>query len=141
MIAALRGRTTVFFSTHILADVERVCDTVAIIDHGRVVTQAGIDELRRRRGGRHRLVMEVDDGGRLAHDLEGAPWLLSLAVDEEGALRLAVDDVQAAERELPARIARLGLALRRLDADELSLEEVFVRLVGENGGGHTGDGS
>ncbi len=142
MIAALRGRTTVFFSTHILADVERVCDTVAIIDHGRVVTQAGIDELRRRRGGRHRLVVEVDDGARLARDLEGAPWLLSLAVDDEGALRLAVDDVQAAERELPARIARLGLALRRLDADELSLEEVFVRLVGENGGGKTGgDGS
>ena len=47
MIAALAGRTTVFFSTHILADVERVCDTVAILDKGRVVAQAGIDELRR----------------------------------------------------------------------------------------------
>ena len=35
MIASLRGRTTVFFSTHILADVERVCDTVAIIARGR----------------------------------------------------------------------------------------------------------
>ncbi|MHB8274764.1 MAG: ATP-binding cassette domain-containing protein [Dermatophilaceae bacterium] len=35
MLMSLRGRTTVFFSTHILADVERVCDTVAILDRGR----------------------------------------------------------------------------------------------------------
>src|ERR1019366_6041918 len=34
MLASLQGRTTVFFSTHILADVERVCDTVAILDRG-----------------------------------------------------------------------------------------------------------
>src|SRR5450756_1465836 len=40
MLTTLRGRTTVFFSTHILADVERVCDTVAILDLGRVVAQA-----------------------------------------------------------------------------------------------------
>jgi ABC-2 type transport system ATP-binding protein len=36
MVASLRGRTTVFFSTHILADVERVCDAVAILERGRV---------------------------------------------------------------------------------------------------------
>ena len=45
MIASLRGRTTVFFSTHILADVERVCDAVAILERGRVVRAAGIAEL------------------------------------------------------------------------------------------------
>ena len=50
MIASLGGRTTVFFSTHILADVERVCDTVAILHEGRVVTQAPIDELKARYG-------------------------------------------------------------------------------------------
>ncbi|MCL2422581.1 MAG: ABC transporter ATP-binding protein, partial [Micrococcales bacterium] len=36
LVARLRGRTTVFFSTHILGDAERVCDTVAIVDAGRV---------------------------------------------------------------------------------------------------------
>ncbi len=46
MIASLRGRTTVFFSTHILGDVERVCDAVAILDLGRVVVQAPIGELK-----------------------------------------------------------------------------------------------
>jgi len=129
MVAALRGRTTVFFSTHILADVERVCDTVAIIDHGRVAAHAPIDELRLRRGGLNRLAVEVDEPQRLVAALEGAAWLRAVEVAEDGGLRLATDDLEAAQRELPALIARLGLALRRLESDELSLEDVFVDLV------------
>ena len=129
MIAALRGRTTVFFSTHILADVERVCDSVAILDNGRVAAHAPIDELRRRRGGLNRLMIEVDDSPRLAEALEGAPWLRAIEVTEDGSLRLAIDDLEAAQRELPALVARLGLSLRRLESDELSLEDVFVDLV------------
>ena len=131
MVASLRGRTTVFFSTHILADVERVCDTVAVITEGRVVAQAGIDEIRRRRGGRHRLVVEVDDGARLVAALAGAPWLRSAELGGDGAVLVAVDDLEAAQRELPALVGRLGLALRRFAADELSLEDVFVDLVEE----------
>ncbi len=130
MIASLRGRTTVLFSTHILADVERVCDTVAVVTEGRVVAEAGIDELRRRRGGRHRLLLEVDDGPRLVAGLSDVPWVRSAEPNEAGAVLVAVDDLETAQRELPALVARLGLALRRFAADELSLEDVFVYLVG-----------
>jgi ABC-2 type transport system ATP-binding protein len=132
MIASLRGRTTVFFSTHILADVERVCDTVAIINRGRVVEQAGTDELRRRRGGRTRLRVDVDVPARLATALQGRAWLRSLTPVEGNGLSLGVDDMEAAQRELPALIAGAGLALQRLETEELSLEEVFVDLVGKN---------
>ena len=130
MISGLRGRTTVFFSTHILADVERVCDTVAIIDHGRVAALAGIDELRRRRGGLHRLAVDVDDDEALARELREAPWVRGLQPGESGGLLVSVDDLEAAQREIPAAVARLGLALRRMEGDELSLEDVFVSLVG-----------
>ena len=129
MIASLRGHTTVFFSTHILADVERVCDTVAIIDHGRVAALAGIDELRRRRGGLHRLAVDVDDCDALASALREAPWVRGVEPGESGGLLVSVDDLEAAQREIPATIARLGLALHRLEGDELSLEDVFVSLV------------
>ena len=128
MIAALAGRTTVFFSTHILADVERVCDTIAVLDRGRVVEQAAIDDLKRRHGHGQRLVLEVDDPARLAAALSGAPWLT--AVEPDGAaLRLTVTDLPAAERDLPTVISAAGLGLRRLEVDEVSLEEVFVELV------------
>jgi len=131
MVASLRGRTTVFFSTHILADVERVCDTVAVIARGKVVAQSGIDELRSRRGGLNRLSIEVDDPQRLWAAIADASWLRTVEAGEPGELLVTCDDVEAAQRELPALVGGLGLALRRFGVDELDLEDVFVDLVGE----------
>jgi ABC-2 type transport system ATP-binding protein len=128
MIASLRGRTTVFFSTHILADVERVCDTVAILDRGRVVADAPIAELKRR-AAVDRLVMEVDgDPTTLITDLKDRPWLRGLE-QSDSLLTLAVTDLTSAQRELPVAIAAAGLGLKRLEGAEKSLEDVFVELV------------
>ena len=129
MIAGLAGRTTVFFSTHILADVERVCDTVAILARGRVVAQAPIDELKTRHGGGHHVLVEVDDAARLEAALEGRPWLIDLS-RRGRELDLEVTDLDDAYRDVPAAVAAQGLALRRFEAAEVSLEEVFVDLVG-----------
>jgi sodium transport system ATP-binding protein len=50
-IAALRGRgKTILFSTHILSEVEKLCDRVAIMHKGRILTSGSLDELRRRHG-------------------------------------------------------------------------------------------
>jgi ABC-2 type transport system ATP-binding protein len=128
MIGGLAGRTTVFFSTHILADVERVCDRVAVLARGRVVEQAAMDDLKARHGGGHRLLVEVDEAERLLQAVAGAPWLRG--VTRTGVeLDLDVSDPEAAFRAVPAAVAAQGLALRRLEVAEVTLEEVFVDLV------------
>lgn len=130
MLESLRGRTTVFFSTHILGDVERICDTVAILDHGRMVVQAPIDELRARYGA-EKVIVEVDDGaGGLASAMEAAPWSTNVERDAAGVILVTVDDADAAKRAIPAMVAERGLALCRMEAGEMGLEEVFVQLVG-----------
>jgi ABC-2 type transport system ATP-binding protein len=129
MIASLAGRTTVFFSTHILGDVERVCDTVAILSSGRVVAQAPIEDLKSRHGGARRLAVEVDRPDDLAGALRYAAWVTGITRDGQE-LTLSVSDVEVAFREIPAAVAAQGLALRRFEAVEVSLEEVFVDLVG-----------
>ena len=45
LITGLRGATTVLFSTHVLADVERICDRVGIVDHGRLVVEGPLEDL------------------------------------------------------------------------------------------------
>lgn len=129
MIGALRGSTTVFFSTHILGDVERICDDVAILDRGRVVEQASIAHLKRSYGNAV-LVLEVTAGASgLERSLGEQRWITG--VEREGqTLRCRVSDIGAARNRIPKMVANADLSIVRMEADEPSLEDVFVGLVG-----------
>jgi ABC-2 type transport system ATP-binding protein len=130
MLASLRGRTTVFFSTHILADVERVCDTVAIVDSGRMVAQAPIDELKARYG-KQKVVIEVtDDSDALAAEIGRQTWATSVTRGSNDAIEITVTDAIAAQVQIPAMVSARRIGLRRMDAGEMGLEDVFVELVG-----------
>ncbi|MEO7963942.1 MAG: ABC transporter ATP-binding protein [Gemmatimonadaceae bacterium] len=127
-VASLRGRATVFFSTHILADVERICDTVALLDRGRLVANGSVSELKQQTGV-HRVTVTVDGDPRaLATQLQGAPWLTTCEI-RDSSMRLTVSDAQAAAREIPRAIVHGGFGLVRFEEEELSLEDAFVRLV------------
>ena len=131
VIAHLQGQATVFMSTHILADVERVCDIVGIIDHGRLVVQAPLEELRERYAAPVFLVkLEANDRQltTLADSLHKLPWVGRVEVGENQ-LRLFARDLAMAKRELPKLVAVSGLTLLRYELAMPSLEDVFVRLV------------
>lgn len=129
MIAALKGKTTVFFSTHILTDVERVCDTVAILDHGRVVRQASMAELKSE-GHAVRLLVEVEHGAEVLQPLLAAePWATE-CTREGQVIRCIVSDMGAARRSVPALVAGERLPLVRMVDEEPTLEDVFVEMVG-----------
>ena len=130
MIASLRGRTTVFFSTHILADVERVCDRVAILDKGRVVTSEAMADLKSRYGGQRFMIDTAGDASALLDRLLTETWVAEAMMLADGRLSVAVSDVETAQRALPAAISQAGLGLKRFEPGEISLEEVFVDLVG-----------
>ena len=132
LINSLRGRTTVFFSTHILGDVERVCDSVAILDRGRVLTQAPIHELKARYGG-HKILLEVTEGADgLASAIAQRPWAVSVARGDAASIEVTVSDVHRAQHEIPGLVFDLHAGLVRLEAGEMGLEEVFVALVGRS---------
>lgn len=130
ILSDLRGELTVFFSTHILDDAERICDDVGIIDRGRLVLQAPRDDLLARFA---RPIFEVDavpeDIPRLAalaERLRGLPWVER--VTQEGArLRLSVHDVTIARHELLPML--VGLSVSRVELLGATLEDVFLRLT------------
>jgi ABC-2 type transport system ATP-binding protein len=134
LLDRLRHETTVFMSTHILADVERVCDRVAILDHGRLVAEAGQAELREKYA---TPVFEVElEGAGAAETLRaqiaGERWLAQ-AMAQGDTLRVVAGDLAAAKEELPRAVVANGLILRRYELKLPSLEDVFVRLVGPQG--------
>ena len=132
LIDHLHGQCTVFMSTHILADVERVCDTVAIIDRGRLLAEAPQQELL------ERCVVpafEIEVGNGLVEQLaawveslKADPWVASVSLKPTIA-RVVVNDLEAARRELLASAVAAGLVLDRYQIVRPSLEDVFMRLV------------
>jgi len=137
LIEHLRGKCTVFMSTHILADVERVCDSVGIIARGRLITQGPRDELLARYA-IPAFELEADAGGEgalagWAEAQRRQPWVTAVRISGRTA-RLTVSDVAAAKQALlPAALAA-GLVLTRYEMLQPSLEDIFLRLVGEAGG-------
>ena len=133
-IEHLQGQCTVFMSTHILADVERVCDTVGIIDHGKLVTAAPRDALL----AQYAIpAFEVEVDGQSKADfapwseaIHKEPWVKSVTVQGLNA-RLVVKDVGMAKTALLASIKQAGLILTRYEVVKPSLEDVFLHLVGE----------
>ncbi len=130
-------RTTVFLSTHILADAERVCDEVAIIDKGRLLVQASVEELRRQYATPVFELEFEEHAASLAVLLESVPWVQGVKAEQRprGALlRVHVRDPLQARRELPQLVVNSGLTLRRYEQVLPALEDVFVKLLGVEAG-------
>jgi ABC-2 type transport system ATP-binding protein len=133
VIRRLGGDSTVLFSTHILTDVERVCDRVAILDHGRLVTTGPMTELLERYA-RPVYRLDPEDGqdeavARLRHALRDSS-LVTHVEETTGGLRVAVTDATDAGRELLALVAAQGVALLTFERQRPTLEDVFLQLVG-----------
>jgi ABC-2 type transport system ATP-binding protein len=137
----LRGSVTVFYSTHILQDVERVADEVAIVSRGRRVLQAPMRELLA--GGRDALILEVEgDCAALQFDLRRRPFLRDLACSHAPGeplhrLRLEVSDLDAARRAVPRLALDHGLILVACRQEQRTLEDVFLELTGGDSGDTT----
>ena len=133
-IESLRGQCTVFMSTHILADVERVCDTVGIINHGKLVIADSRESLLA-----NYVVpafeVEVDAHSESnlipwSDALRQERWVKSVLLQGLVA-RVVVSDVEMAKRELLASALQAGLTLTRYEIVRPSLEDVFLQLVNQ----------
>ena len=133
LIAELRASATVLFSTHVLADIERICDRVGILDRGRLVTEGPLDELLARFARPlYRLDPEPGQDAAveaLAATLRGTPWVDGVR-SHEGRLVVSVTDERAASAGLLPLVVEAGVRLAVFERVRPSLEDVFLRLVG-----------
>jgi ABC-2 type transport system ATP-binding protein len=125
VIRAERDRgATVFFSSHILEQVEAVCDRVGILRGGELVAVDTIEGLREAVGGGDRLTVTVDrvtDAAVAA--VEGVEGVSTVTVDGS---RLAVDCDDGAKTAVISTLEDEGLAVRDFATTESSLEELFA---------------
>jgi ABC-2 type transport system ATP-binding protein len=125
------GRT-VFLSSHLLDEVERICDHAAIVDRGKIVMQGAIAELARG-GRRSELIVGVDDPERALLALDGLQAVSEAHRSDEGLRVVLAGDLPTAA-EVNARLVAEGLAVTRLEPVRQSLEQRFLEITSRLGG-------
>ena len=131
----LRHRTTIFYSTHILDDVQRVSDRVAILSHGSLVAQASITELLAGSEGTVYTLTLVGNVTAAAARIAAAPWVTAVTTGAEAPgdptiIEVRVRDTAAAQAQLLPLVLEDGqAAVLAFGHKQHSLEDVFVDLV------------
>jgi ABC-2 type transport system ATP-binding protein len=128
IIASLRGKTTVFFSTHILPDVERIADEVAILHHGKLLIHKKLTELK-----------DIDVIGKFELCVEGDSLkmfermkeLTSISdlIIENNKVTGSIIDRQKAAFDITAIASDAGCGITRMVVSEPSLEDVFLKII------------
>jgi ABC-2 type transport system ATP-binding protein len=125
------GRTTLL-TTHYMDEAERLCDRVAIIDHGRVIASGSPSELIAVLGGEHVIEFALANGGGISEDqLSVLPSATNVRSDESG-IFLTVTEPHIAIPALLEMVHSRKLNLARLNTRHVSLEDVFVSLTGRH---------
>jgi len=136
LVAAYRARGgTVVLTTHYMEEAERLCDCVAIVDHGKLVRLGTPVELIAALPGDHVIELEIEKtaaGGLDIEELRGLPLVMEAHVSAEGAWSLSARESEHAVAAVLALVERKGCTLARLGTRKASLEDVFVALTGRH---------
>jgi ABC-2 type transport system ATP-binding protein len=120
------GRT-VLLSSHLLDEVEKICDEVAIVDRGQVVVQGSIADLAA--GGKQTILIATSDEERALTILSEHRGVESAAAESMGIRVTFHGEAEAAGDDISRRLVLAGLAIRRFEPARVSLEQRFLEIT------------
>lgn len=139
--AEAESGTTVFFSSHVLGQVEAVCDEVGILRDGELVARGAIDDLRDRAEGEAQLTVACPVLPDAAVDAVRGSEGVQSVIAEDGHLTVACD--HEVKVDVLVTLQENGAEVRDFRTEEASLEDLFLSLTGDDPGEleyETGDG-
>jgi len=132
VMSRIRKHATVFYCTHILDDVQRVSDQVAIVNQGELVTQTSIDELLAGTGDVIYTVSLTGDAQSAYTQVHQQTWVSGIETSQEGdqtTWQVSVTDEAAAKDQLMGLLVSSGLKISNFSRKEQSLEDIFINII------------
>lgn len=130
LVAAMRGRRTVIFSSHILADVQRVADQVGILRDGRLIYQGPTQDLIDTYLTPSWVVRIAGDAAPVTAAMAGQQWATRVEPAGADTIRVDASSIEAGERGIPAVIAACGARQVSCEPAAADLESAFLALTG-----------
>ena len=132
VMSKLRKYTTVFYSTHILDDVQRVSDTVVILNKGQLVAQGPIEELLAGSEGVVYMIHLKGDVDSALKQVKSEPWVSGVKTGQhngETTWQMSVTDPQAAEEQLLKLLVNGPVVVTEFRRKQYELEDIFMQVI------------
>ena len=122
------GGRTVLLSSHLLHEVEQVCDSVAILSKGRLIAQGKVADLVHSQAG-DRVRLRTTDNAKAVEVLSALDWVVDVTVDGESIVVTAPSDRST---DVSVALGRSEVYVTEMAADEMSLEQYFLDVTGDD---------
>jgi ABC-2 type transport system ATP-binding protein len=132
VMSRLRKYATIFYSTHILDDVQRVSDTVAILNEGKLVAQGPIEELLAGSEGVIYIVHLKGETEAALKLVQAQPWVGAVKTDQvngESIWQVSVSEPEAAEAQLLRLLVDGPVVVTEFRRKRYDLEDIFVQVI------------
>jgi len=137
LLDRLREEVTIFYSTHILDDIERVSDTIAVLSQGHIVAQGPTQDFLLGDTAVYSIATDADVTPGFA-ELGAQPWVESVVRVDDGTWQVAVSDRDRAEHNLMRiLVGRHQLPVSSFRPARRSLEDIYLELVTDAEQGET----
>jgi len=124
------GDLTISLTTHYMDEAEKLCDRIAIIDEGKIVANGTTQQLKAMVKGSDRIIELAGDPSPAVVALRGQPYVLEVGQDSDGAIIIATADGAHATPRVIEQIEKAGARIHAMSIEQISLEDVFIRLTG-----------
>ena len=129
LITQLRGTATVVFSSHILGDVQEVCDTVGILRSGQMLFEGSLGDLLTGQAVPNYLVRLREPNDIVLESLRAESWVAEVELLPPDLIRVTATSSSSAEHHLAAALGSAGAVVVSVVPEAPSLEDVFMELV------------
>ena len=136
VMTRIRKHATIFYCTHILDDVQKVSDQVAIVNQGELVTQAPIEELLAGTGEVIYTVTLTGDAQSAYAQIRQQSWVSGIEASQQGeqtTWQVSVTDEAAAKDQLMSLLVSSGVKVSNFSRKEQNLEDVFINIIERSG--------
>ena len=121
---------TIIYTTHYMEEAERLCDTIAIIDEGKIIAKGSLEQLRNSSGSKDVLHIKLDAQQLDLSALKVSHKNLSLN-PETGVLSIECNELGTEISDLITQIRQAGVSIQSIDTQQVTLESIFLKLTGK----------
>jgi len=129
---AKEKNVTIFVSSHILPEIEKMADYVTIINHGKIILESDVGSLKHHFEGNH-FILDCSNNKKIFSILKAKRYMTKIWMEEDK-VNFVVSDEAAIKKELPTILASNNLALENFNKISYSLENIFMEVIEEEDG-------